>query len=204
MKRLIVEEYDFFGRAPSWPAHQPMAYSGSRYSLQAPQSATTFTHSVLGLFASIAHAAPSTRFIGSYLILFSVLVSSCSVQPEPLQYGKDICHLCKMTLVDKKYGAELVTTKGKIYRFDDINCMLNFYNSNYETPEEFKYKLVVDFANPGQLIDASSALYLKSSELRTPMGSEVAAFESKSNLDAHKKKIKGIFMAWGEVITQYK
>ncbi len=202
MKTSGLIHHILFGRAPSYGAHTCTPHDGSRYPLQACRY--TPSDHIGKLFASIAHAAHSTRFIGSYLILISVLVSSCSVQPEPLQYGKDVCHFCKMTLIDKKFGAELVTHKGKVYRFDDLNCMLNFYNSGYEEAEAFQYKLVVDFSVPGQLIDASNAFYLKSSALRTPMGSEVAAFESKNSLDMHKKEINGIFLAWGEVVTQYK
>lgn len=193
-----------FGRAPSYVVHTCSPHERSRYPLQAPESAPQLRRTTGGLFATIAHAAHGTWRIVSSLLLLTLLFSSCTVQPEPLQYGKDVCHFCKMTLMDKKFGAELVTHKGKIYRFDDLNCMLNFYNSGYEAPETFQYKLVVDFSNPGQLIDAGNAFYLKSSDLRTPMGSEVAAFASKSSLDTHKKEMNGIFLAWGEVVTQYK
>ena len=61
------------------------------------------------------------------LILALALFLSCNTEPVPLRYGKDACHLCKMTLMDKKFGGELVTGKGKVYKFDDVNCMINFY-----------------------------------------------------------------------------
>lgn len=202
MKAVSFIKKYILGRAPFGAAHACAAPKRSRYPLQADRSA--HRQPIVRLFATIAHAAHSTRVITASIGLLAASLASCTVQPEPLQYGRDICHLCKMTLVDKKYGAELVTRRGKIYRFDDINCMINFYNSNYEATEDFQYKLVVDFSKPGQLIDASNAFYLKSGELRTPMGSEVAAFESKSSLDAHKKQVSGIFLAWGEVITQFK
>lgn len=202
MKTGRVVHNFFLGRAPSDGAHTCAPSEGSRYPLQACHY--TPSHHIGKLFAAIAHATHGTKLIARCLVFISLLLSACSVQPEPLQFGKDVCHFCKMTLMDKKFGAELVTNKGKVYRFDDLNCMLNFYNSGYEEPAAFQFKLVVDFNNPGQLIDATNAFYLKSSALRTPMGSEVAAFESKSSLDAHKKEIKGIFLAWGEVVTQYK
>ena len=62
--------------------------------------------------------------LGAILVLFQ----QCTQEPEPLVYGKDVCQFCKMTLMDHKFGAELVTNKGKVYKFDDINCMLNFYH----------------------------------------------------------------------------
>jgi copper chaperone NosL len=109
-----------------------------------------------------------------------------------------------MTLMDKKFGAELVTKKGKVYKFDDMNCFLNFYNSGFEDSEDYQHKLVVDFTSKGKLIDATHAFYIKSSAVRSPMDGQVAAFESKANSDKYKKEWKGIYLAWGEVITQYK
>ena len=38
--------------------------------------------------------------------------SSCSSKPEPFRYGQDICHSCKMGIVDPKFGGELITAKG--------------------------------------------------------------------------------------------
>jgi copper chaperone NosL len=136
-------------------------------------------------------------------LVLTITLLSCNVEPEPIQYGTDACHTCKMTLMDKKFGAELVTEKGKVYKFDDVNCMLSFYNSN-EASERYKYRLVVDFAEPGKLIEANDAFYLKSSEIKSPMASQVAAFGKKENMEELKKQLKGIYLVWGELVTQYK
>jgi copper chaperone NosL len=166
------------------------------------------THFGLGVYpassgTTIAHAVQGS-LISSMLLILATLLISCSTEPEPLQYGTDICHFCKMTLMDKKFGAELVTKKGKIYKFDDLNCFLNFYNSGNEPEENFKHKLVVDFSAPAKLIDATNAFYIKSSEIRSPMDGRVAAFETKASMDKFKKEWNGIYLAWGEVVTQYK
>lgn len=135
--------------------------------------------------------------------ILSFCLISCAVEPEPIQYGTDACHSCKMTLMDKKFGAELVTNTGKIYKFDDVNCMLDFYNSGDNAPQEFKYKLVVDFTQPAKLIEAGDAFYLKSPEIKSPMASHVAAFERKESMEALKKEWKGIYLVWGELVTQF-
>ena len=137
-------------------------------------------------------------------IFLALILVSCAVEPEPIQYGTDACHSCKMTLMDKKFGAELVTSKGKVYKFDDVNCMLNFYHSGETAPEEFKYKLVIDFAQPEKLIAAGDAFYLKSPKIKSPMASQVAAFENKESMEALKKEWKGIYLVWGELVTQFK
>jgi copper chaperone NosL len=109
-----------------------------------------------------------------------------------------------MTLMDKKFGAELVTRKGRIYKFDDVNCMLNFFNSVENSTEEFKYKLVVDFTQPGKLVEANNAFYLKSREIKSPMSSQVAAFEKQESMESLKQKWGGIYLVWGELVTQFK
>lgn len=138
------------------------------------------------------------------LIFIVVLFVSCSQDPEPLRYGKDACHTCKMTLMDKKFGAELVTAKGKVYKFDDVNCMANFINSDYLADETLIHKLIVDYSQPEKLIPAEEAFYLKSDQIRTPMASEIAAFETERLMQKHKTKLKGIYLGWGEVMTQFK
>lgn len=136
--------------------------------------------------------------------LLGFLFISCEVSPEPLHYGVDSCYTCKMTLMDTKYGAEIVTEKGKVYKFDDINCMIDFYNSGYEAIDKMAFKLVVDYGQPEKLIDAQEAFYLKSDQLRSPMAGGIAAFESKSAMDTYKKKWKGIWLSWGELVTEFK
>ena len=141
------------------------------------------------------------KIIAPALLIFLL---SCSAEPEPLQYGHDACHHCKMTLVDKKFGGELVTQKGKIYKFDDVNCMLSFYNSGEVPPTEYKHKLVVDFSQPATLMDAADAFYLKSPNIKSPMAGQIAAFQKKESMEEVKKELKGIYLVWGEVVTQFK
>ncbi|HLT80218.1 MAG TPA: nitrous oxide reductase accessory protein NosL [Cyclobacteriaceae bacterium] len=139
------------------------------------------------------------------LILSSTaLLYSCSVKPEPLNYGVDACHTCKMTLVDTKFGGEVVTTKGKIFTFDDMNCMVNFLNSGEVNERDVAFKLVVDYATPEKLIPAGDAFYVKSEQIRSPMASEVAAFETRDIMQQHLREWKGIYLTWGELVTEFK
>jgi copper chaperone NosL len=138
------------------------------------------------------------------ITLLAIVFLSCSSEPEPLRYGTDACHTCKMTLMDKKFGAELVTAKGKVYKFDDVNCMVNFINSGYLEDETLVHKLIVDYSQPEKLIPAEQAFYLKSDQIRSPMASQIAAFETEKIMLKHKPKLKAIYLAWGELLTQFK
>lgn len=143
------------------------------------------------------------KFVAAILVT-SHLFLSCTVEPEPLQYGVDACHTCKMKLMDKKFGAELVTQKGKVFKFDDVNCMMTYYHSGENDTSDFTYKLVTDFSDPGKLIDAADAFYLKSPEIKSPMASQVAAFGKKEKMEQVKKELNGIYLVWGELVTQFK
>jgi copper chaperone NosL len=135
-------------------------------------------------------------------VLLALCVFSCSAQPEPLQYGKDACHHCKMTLMDNKFGAEIVSTKGKIFKFDDTNCMLSFIKSAELQETDIAHYLITDFASPGSLIDAKSAYYVKSERIKSPMASNIAAFQDRTNLESHNDSWKGEELNWNDLITQ--
>lgn len=135
--------------------------------------------------------------------LLILMLASCSVKPEPLAYGKDACHACKMTLVDNKFGAEIITKKGKIYKFDDINCLVGFYNSGFVPTTEVHSILVVDYAHVGLMMDATSAVYVQSNSLRSPMGSEIAAFGQSKDAEGKRETLNGKILSWSDVLHAF-
>jgi copper chaperone NosL len=141
------------------------------------------------------------RIVGIVALL---ICAACKTEPQPIVFGKDACHACKMMMTDHKFGAELITKKGKVYKFDDLNCMLNYYNNGKERMEDFEHVLVIDYAQPEKLIDARNAFYLKSEAIRSPMASEVAAFEQVEKAKSLKQEWNAIEMSWGEVVSQFK
>ncbi len=50
---------------------------------------------------------------------------SCAPQgAEPIKLNTDGCEFCKMKIADGKFGAEIITAKGRIYKFDDMHCII--------------------------------------------------------------------------------
>src|SRR5690606_37339040 len=90
------------------------------------------------------------------LSISALMISSCTPKPEPIEYGSDICHFCKMTIVDQQHAAELVSTKGKVFKFDAIECMLNFEKESTDT--EFALHLVNVYDQPKLLNDAGKSV----------------------------------------------
>ena len=116
-----------------------------------------------------------------------LLILSCNISPSPIDYGHDDCYSCKMTIVDPQHGAQVVTHKGKVFKFDAVECMVPFVLERGE--EEFKFILVNHYSNPGELIDATKAYYLISQNLPSPMGEFLTGFENdidRNNLQQEK------------------
>ena len=133
-----------------------------------------------------------------FLGIISLFLASCSVNPQPINYGSDACHYCEMTIVDKQHASQLVTTKGKAYKYDAIECMVHSLQDEFATTEMAHY-LVADLNQPGELIDATKASYLISENLHSPMGANLSAF---LNAEAGKKaqeKFTGKIYTWKEI-----
>lgn len=134
------------------------------------------------------------------LMLFvSVLVSACDIKPQPINYGSDNCQYCNMTIVDQHHAAEIVTDKGRAYKFDAIECMIN-YNKEHPDKQAALY-LINDFKDPGKLIDATKASYLVSPKISSPMGENLSGFKSNEVAQQTKDDYTGDLFDW-EAIQQ--
>lgn len=132
-------------------------------------------------------------------IALVTMITSCNAGPEPLTTGVDNCHFCKMTISDVRFGAEVVTKKGKIYKFDDSKCMINYLNTNDVELKDIKNMYLTNYSGTHQLIDVNNASLLMAEELRSPMGGNVAAFDDKDSLQTIQKRFNGKTINWSEL-----
>ncbi|MDT7827463.1 nitrous oxide reductase accessory protein NosL [Pricia sp. S334] len=138
----------------------------------------------------------------SFLSILLLVLASCKVEPEPIAYGSDVCHYCSMTIVDRQHAAQYVTEKGRAYKFDAIECMLNdLKNTGYD---EIGLLLVNDFSHPGELIDATQATYLISANISSPMGENLSAFSSEKAAAMVQSEQSGELFTWLELKERFK
>jgi len=112
------------------------------------------------------------------------LLMGCNPKAEKINFGKDQCAECKMTIVDTKFGAEILTKKGKTYKFDDTHCIAAFLERRGVELSNIYHVFFVDYNGNNELVDVDSAEFVVSSRLKSPMGG-AAAFR---NLAEAKKK----------------
>ena len=134
-----------------------------------------------------------------FILALLLMVFSCNVAPQANDYGQDGCHFCKMTIVDKVHAAEIVTTKGKVYKFDATECMVNFMN-DFDTSEVELY-LSNNYTEPEALIDATKATFLISKEIPSPMGAFLSAFKSKEDAKRFQSEKGGTLYTWDELLS---
>ncbi|TVR77883.1 MAG: nitrous oxide reductase [Saprospirales bacterium] len=139
-----------------------------------------------------------------FLMAMALFIIGCTVEPRPINFGHDDCELCKMKLMDERFGAQLVTDKGRIFMFDDVNCMVMFLDSEEGKRHNYSYELIVDFSNPGELLDVHYTYFLQTPEVRTPMNSEIIALPNEEKANELRSEMNGIRLVWGEVLTKYK
>lgn len=126
--------------------------------------------------AIIMSSFPAIAMSGITLVSLFLLFGCAIPEPVPIAYGKDECVNCRMSISDSKFGAEVVTTKAKTYKFDALECMLGWYAAGSVPQTDIHSLWVTDFIRPGTLIDARTAFYLESAMFRSPMGMNYAAF----------------------------
>lgn len=133
------------------------------------------------------------------LIIVAVLVG-CAPSPEPIDYGGDTCVYCKMLITERQYGAVLVTKKAKVYKYDSVECMAAVYLQRHILHEEIHSLWTASFDEPGTLIRATDAVFLHSSNLRSPMGLNVSAYSGRAFAEQMQARYGGDLIDWKNVL----
>lgn len=130
------------------------------------------------------------------LVLTAFVFSGCAIEIEEIEYGHDTCSYCTMMIMDKKHPSQIVTNKGKVFKYDSIECMIRDKRTMDE--ESIALQKVMDFKT-GEFVDAHSASFLISLNLPSPMGANLSAFGSKSDAEQVRSEKKGEMFTWESI-----
>ena len=110
------------------------------------------------------------RRAGFALMTFVIIsvVGCAGKDPQPVEiFPEDACANCRMAVSSKQFASEIITTKGKVHKFDDINCLDQFSVRNPEEKSAATYYMDYDTR---QWLRAGECTIVTTG-ISTPMGS---------------------------------
>ncbi len=119
--------------------------------------------------------------------------------PEEIRYGTDQCDYCKMTIADQSFGSELITQKGKVLKYDSIECLAAADMAFAGKSQQVHSRWVTDYKRHGQFLDANTAWIVASERQKSPMGVGLLAASSESAAQLLVDEFGGRIVGWSEV-----
>lgn len=139
------------------------------------------------------------NFLLLLLTISSSMLSNCEPQVQAINYGQDGCNYCRMTIVEEMYGTELLTKKGKAYKFDSIECLAAFVLKGEIATENIENLYFTDFEDAGNLHPLSDIIFVQAKKLKSPMGLNLSAFRNLDTAQNVAELYFGNTMSWDQV-----
>lgn len=133
------------------------------------------------------------------LSLFILLIQVVNAQVINLGAGR--CTHCSMFIQDQRFAAIAVDSDGSVYRFDAVECLINFLKTKGE--RQYKSILVNDFSKPGHWVEAKGATYLRCENIPSPMGAYLSAFGHRAEAEKIAKNQNGEIYNWEEIKVKF-
>ena len=102
-----------------------------------------------------------------------------------------------MTISNIRFATEFQTAKGRVYKFDDLSCLLNYKKENSHATTAKYY--VCDYLAPNALLEADTLFYITSEEIGSPMGGNIAAFSNADSAQAYLVKFSAQPLSWAQL-----
>ncbi len=105
-----------------------------------------------------------------------------------------------MSIVDAQFAAEWVTKKGRVYKYDAIECLARQLSKAQQLSS---YELVCNYLSPGEWIEVSEATFLISPKIPSPMGGYLSAFASLAEAQAVQTQNGGELFTWHQILVKF-
>ena len=134
-------------------------------------------------------------------LLLSITIFSCANDKAvPIKLNADNCDFCGMSIADGKFAAEVITEKGRAYKFDDISCMMNYCKENSNT--KMGAYFVNDFTQDNVLIPAETAFFLSGGAIQSPMRGGIIAFSNEPDAKEMATKLNAEPITWKAILSK--
>jgi copper chaperone NosL len=147
--------------------------------------------------------------IPSLFVALALLLAACSSQPvQPMapeiHYGEDMCSDCGMIINEPRFAASYAAEQGEgayeTFIFDDIGDMLHHMQQNLTLLGVGWW--VHDYESE-EWIDATTAYYVVSEQIKSPMHHGMAAFATQGAADKFASDLDGQVFDWDKVRVQH-
>jgi copper chaperone NosL len=105
-----------------------------------------------------------------------------------------------MVITDQRYGTEILTPKGKAYKFDSFECLVDYQK---ESPVEVGQYLITSFDQPGKLQNAENSWVIKCKEMPSPMGRYLTVFKEKEKATDIIQEKEGEILPFKDALQKF-
>lgn len=142
-----------------------------------------------------------------FLLLSGLLWAACThgateASPPEIRYGEDVCAECNMIISDPRYAAgyahEISAGRYESLAFDDIGDLLVHSAKHPEHKVVAWY--VHDYASE-EWLDATTAYYVVSAQIASPMGHGIAAHATQDAAEQMAQTNAGQVLDWAGLLA---
>ena len=149
---------------------------------------------------------------GGLLVLLAVIVMAqgCGKTGEPVPVQiypeEDVCETCRMLITDQRFAAECVMKKGRAKKFDDVICMIRYFDMaatlGIAKRDDVRAYFVKDY-DLKEWVDANKAHFVKANVV-TVMGYGVVAFNNPDRAARFAGEFSGQILTFNALWDIYK
>jgi copper chaperone NosL len=129
----------------------------------------------------------------------ALLIAGChkaATSPESIG-ADDTCYFCKSLIAEPAFAAELITTGGSLYKFDDMACLIA--STKIIGKENIRSFYVMDDQTKTWL-PAEQAQFVHSDKLRTPRGGGYVAFKEATKAQDLASRFQAELLKFGDLV----
>ena len=139
-----------------------------------------------------------------FFLFFVFALVGCATQldtsqPPEIYYGEDVCTQCNMIINEPRFAASYYTTAGDTRIFGDIGDMCVYHNKHQEDVANF---WVHDYETESW-VSAPEAFFVVNTDLPTPMGHGVIAFDTQDRAQAFTANQGGEILSFEDVLARF-
>ncbi len=153
------------------------------------------------------------RWPVSVLVVTLAFTAGCQADPPPqdaageihetdrMVYGQDQDPFCGGEVEEVRWGGEVQTQDGEVFRFRSVECLAAFLLEGRVPDSRVEKIRVVDFPSGWKLIDAKEATFLQTPNLSSPDRLNLMAIQGDRMIRNLHDAYTGRLMGWDEVLS---